>query len=227
MDAFRIGSDLTFTMGMPFSFGWHLMTGKGSLSEEWQKHLKWQNSISLKAENLMQRAMPGDASNSWYQGSKWGGGIALEAATLVAAAGPMVYKGVQKGVELGAWGIQRALTIKMARQSISLGKGAENINAGISLTKKLSQLEKAQLTAKARILSDGRIRYYGKKMPARNIGITRSASRVSEYNPLIGQTRSWHECYDHHGNVIRVHPKQINGQDIISSHYPLIGEEIR
>lgn len=109
-----------------------------------------------------------------------------------------------------------------------MGKGAENINAGISLSKKLSQLEKAQLTAtKVRILPDGRVRSYGKEIPATNPGLTRGASRVSEYNPLTGQTRSWHECYGHSGNIIRVHPKQINGQDIISLHYPPIGEEIR
>ena len=227
IDAFRMGTSLTFTLGMPLSLGWHLITGKGSLSEEWQEHLKWQSSFNLKAQDLMQRVLPGDMNSSWYQGSKWGGGVALEAGVLAATAGSLVYKLGVKGVEFGTWGIQRALTTKIVRQSFSLGKGAENINAGISLTKKLSQLEKAQLTTRVRILSDGRIRYYGKKIPARNVGITRSASRVSEYNPLTGQTRSWHECYDQNGNVIRVHPKQINGQDVISSHYPLIGEEIR
>lgn len=29
-----------------------------------------------------------------------------------------------------------------------------------------------------------------------------------------------HECYDHLGKVNRVHPKRLNGQELISSHYP-------
>ena len=28
------------------------------------------------------------------------------------------------------------------------------------------------------------------------------------------------ECYDHSGKVNRVHPKQINGQNVLSPHYP-------
>ena len=47
------------------------------------------------------------------------------------------------------------------------------------------------------------------------------------FSHLTGQTRAWHECYDHSHDVIRVHPKQINGQEIISPHYPPTGEEIR
>jgi filamentous hemagglutinin len=117
---------------------------------------------------------------------------------------------------------------RYAKKSIRIfTSGAENINAGISLTKKLSHLENAQRNFyRMRILGDGRIRFYKNEIPATTPGLTRGACRVCEYNPLTGQSRAWHECYDHFGNVIRVHPKQINGQDLISPHYPPIEKEI-
>ena len=49
---------------------------------------------------------------------------------------------------------------------------------------------------------------------------TRGSSYVSEYNQITGQARSWQECYDHAGDVNRVHPKTLNGQDLIGQHYP-------
>jgi hypothetical protein len=116
----------------------------------------------------------------------------------------------------------------VAVRSLSLGRGAENVNAAIYLGKKLSQLEAAHVNASTtRILLDGRIRYYEVEISARNPGVTRGAARVTEYNTLTGQTRVWHECYDHSGNVLRVHSKQINRQDIISPHYPPTGEELK
>ncbi len=33
--------------------------------------------------------------------------------------------------------------------------------------------------------------------------------------------------YDHNGNVNRVHPKQINGQELNAQHYPLTGKGTR
>ncbi len=52
------------------------------------------------------------------------------------------------------------------------------------------------------------------------IELKRGASFVTEYNPTTGQVRSWQECYDQAGNVNRVHPKSLNGQDLIGQHYP-------
>lgn len=114
-----------------------------------------------------------------------------------------------------------------ARGVGSLTSGAENVNAGVNLSSKLSQLQKFQESnGYARVLQDGRIRYYGKQTLASNPGATKGGCRVLEFNPKTGTTRSWYECYDHFGNVNRVHPKQINGQDLISPHYPPTGREL-
>lgn len=50
---------------------------------------------------------------------------------------------------------------------------------------------------------------------------------MTEYNPETGTVRQWMENYDHSGNVIRVHPKSINGQPVIGQHYPPTGKEIQ
>ncbi len=116
---------------------------------------------------------------------------------------------------------------KLSRKSIAVGRGAENINAGISLTTKLRQLETIQQTAaKTRILPDGRIRYYKAERMATYPGRTRGSAYVTEYNPTTGQVRGWNECYDQFGNVNRVHLKDINGQSLTSPHYPLIAQEM-
>ena len=35
-----------------------------------------------------------------------------------------------------------------------------------------------------------------------------------------------YECYDHVGNINRVHPKMIDGCELISQHYPATQSEI-
>jgi hypothetical protein len=108
-----------------------------------------------------------------------------------------------------------------------LSRGAENVNAAINLNKKLSRLSKSQETAaKIRNLSDGRIRYYSPEAPSARPGPTRGSSYVTEFNPLNGKVRTWMECYDHYGKVNRVHPKQINGQECSSQHYPPTRKEL-
>jgi hypothetical protein len=57
-------------------------------------------------------------------------------------------------------------------------------------------------------------------------GPTRGRCQVVEFNPHKGRTRSWSECYDHFGKVNRVHPKQINGQELTSPHYPPLKNEL-
>jgi filamentous hemagglutinin len=82
-------------------------------------------------------------------------------------------------------------------------------------------LQKAQtISQRIEKLPDGRIRYYTKEIPSKTLGRTKGASHVTEFNPETGQVRSWQECYDQMGNVNRVHPKNIDGQDLISQHYP-------
>ena len=114
------------------------------------------------------------------------------------------------------------------QKPIGIGKQAHNINAQIALKSKLAGLEKAQSTAvKTRTLSDGRIRYYSAETPAKKEGKTRGASFVTEYNPKTGKTRQWMESYNHSGEVIRVHPKSINGQTVSGQHYPPTGTEVQ
>lgn len=95
------------------------------------------------------------------------------------------------------------------------------------LARKLKALEKAERNAvQKEILPDGRIRYYAAETAARTPGQTRGASLVTEYNPKTGDVRVWMESYDHSGNVIRVHPKMINGELLESPHFPPTGSEV-
>ncbi len=114
-----------------------------------------------------------------------------------------------------------------AKETAAISSEAASINAQAALRAKLSGLQKAQQTAAVtKTLPDGRIRYYTQEVPARTEGATRGASFATEYNPATGSTRQWMESYDHSGNVIRVHPKSINGQPISAQHYPPTGAEL-
>lgn len=98
---------------------------------------------------------------------------------------------------------------------------------GLLLKKKLSNLQDAQAeAARTRTLPDGRIRYYEAERPASKPGPTRGASYVTEWDPETNITRTWNESYGQDGNVVRVRPKNINGQEVISQHYPPTGKEI-
>ena len=109
----------------------------------------------------------------------------------------------------------------------AISSEAASVNAQAALRAKLSGLQKAQQTAAVtKTLPDGRIRYYTQEVPARTEGATRGASFATEYNPATGSTRQWMEIYDHSGNVIRVHPKSINGQPVSAQHYPPAGAEL-
>ena len=91
----------------------------------------------------------------------------------------------------------------------------------------MRSLEGAQKTSdKIEKLPDGRIRYYGKESLSKTPGPTRGTSYVTEYNPTTGQVRAWYECYDQAGSVNRVHPKTVDGQDLIAQHYPPTKSEL-
>jgi hypothetical protein len=49
--------------------------------------------------------------------------------------------------------------------------------------------------------------------------VTRGRTYVTEFDVTTGHVRTWMECYDHLGVINPVHPKQINGEDLISPHY--------
>ncbi len=113
------------------------------------------------------------------------------------------------------------------KEGAVFNRGAENVNTSLNLSRKLSQLEKAQTqSVRIRILQDKRIRYYGPERSAFSKGPTRGSAYVTEYDPFTNNVRTWNECYDHLGKVNRVHPKMINGQVINSIHYPPIAGEI-
>lgn len=89
---------------------------------------------------------------------------------------------------------------------------ASSPNASNALNRGLRAIERAQEEAvRTRTLPDGRIRYYNREVPARTPGLTRGRSHVTEYNPQTGRVRTWEENYSHSGDVIRVHPKMIDG----------------
>ncbi|WP_225926970.1 MULTISPECIES: two-partner secretion domain-containing protein [Pseudomonas] len=118
--------------------------------------------------------------------------------------------------------------VGVAKETTVISSEAASVNAQAALRGKLSGLQKAQENAAiTKTLPDGRIRYYTQEVPARTEGATRGASFATEYNPATGATRQWMESYDHAGNVIRVHPKSINGQPVSAQHYPPTGAELK
>ncbi|WP_236708728.1 two-partner secretion domain-containing protein [Pseudomonas sp. Root569] len=153
----------------------------------------------------VQQTMKGDHSE--MVGMMFGGGLG--------GAGKVAGKVI--GAEVG-----------VAKETTAISSEAASVNAQAALRGKLSGLQKAQENAAiTKTLPDGRIRYYTQEVPARTEGATRGASFATEYNPATGATRQWMESYDHAGNVIRVHPKSINGQPVSAQHYPPTGAELK
>ncbi len=104
---------------------------------------------------------------------------------------------------------------------------ASSVNAQAALNKKLRALENAQkISAKTVHLPDGRIRYHTAESLSNTPGPTRGSAYVTEWDPKTGDVRSWQECYNQSGEVNRVHPKMINGQDVEAQHYPPTGKEL-
>ena len=149
---------------------------------------------------------------------------------------PWSYAGLLPMVPSGAGRLGKNLTEEVSQALNDAARcagqtptstGASNVNAAEALRAKLSGLQKAQKTAAStRSLPDGRIRYYGGEVPASKPGPTRGASFVTEWDPRTGNVRQWMESYDHAGKVVRVHPKTINGQQVIGPHYPPTGKEL-
>ena len=191
-------------------------------------------------DGLLGRETTGNSGDHWEVCSRWdsmsvgerccaiagiGGEIAGFAATFVPIGrGLKICSAIAKSRKLQK-GIKGLFSAK------SYGKvatGAENVNAVVNLRRKLSQLSDVQRTAnRTRVLPDGRIRYYDAERVSRKKGPTRGSTFVTEYNPSTGKVRGWNECYDINGNVNRVHPKDLNGQQLSSQHYPPIKGELR
>ena len=117
--------------------------------------------------------------------------------------------------------IEKSAKVVSGHSIETIRNQAHNVNAQAALDKKLRVLQKAQKEAvRIEHLPDGRIRYYELEAPSKTPGPTRGRSQVVEFNPKTGSVRGWSECYDHAGDVNRVNPKFINGQDIVGQHYP-------
>lgn len=50
---------------------------------------------------------------------------------------------------------------------------------------------------------------------------------VTERNPTTGRVQQHFESYDQSGNVVRVHPKMIDGIPVSSPHFPPTGKELK
>lgn len=138
--------------------------------------------------------------------------------TAIGPATPALFAAQEAQVSAGA--IQR-VSDATQHNLIEPCHNANNVNAQVALNKKMSALERAQKKAvKIQEVPDGRIRYYRAEQLSIKSGLTRGASYVTEHNLNTGQVRSWMECYDHFGKINRIHPKMIDGQDIIGQHYP-------
>jgi hypothetical protein len=59
----------------------------------------------------------------------------------------------------------------------------------------------------ARILENGRYRFYGEFSSASKPGVMAGARRVREWDPVSGMKRTWYETLDHAGTVRSVAPK--------------------
>ena len=99
-----------------------------------------------------------------------------------------------------------------------------------TLNNKYKSLVSGQTKAdKMQQLPDGRVRYYMKERSAQKPGKVRGNREVVEYNPKNGNVRRWEESVNHQGEVVRVHPKQINGVDFKQgevTHYPPTAKDI-
>ncbi len=197
---------------------------------------EWQETQQQNFDHWLTGGLNLDPNNAAYQSSRYCIGAVSEIAG-TAIAGWQIAKGVGSGIGIlahasrtAARNAGKAIGKEIGygvREGIALSRGAENVNAGIALRNKLAQLEKFQETASmTKVMSDGRIRYYDAYKTAKIPGPTRGACNVLEWNLKTNQTRWWYECHDHLGKVNRVHPKYINGQEIIAPHYPPIGKEL-
>ncbi len=83
------------------------------------------------------------------------------------------------------------------------------------LKQHLQQLEKYGQAA-VKYLTNGKIRYYGKIIPAKKTGVMAGRRTVREWNSVNGQKRTWHETLDYAGQVRQV---RVQRSDRLKIHY--------
>ena len=220
---------------------WACLVGSDGLEEAWDERLlfqaaysQWQMEQMNAFDHWLADCLCAEPNHPLYQACRSYTTAGLEIGSLVLGGYGLAKAGIEcvkmARLPLSTFSNQGAqIAGKIATQELkyALSSGAENVNAGINLSKKLSQLEAAQqAAAKIRVLPDGRVRYYSKEYLSKKEGMTRAACRVTEFNLKNGYSRSWHECYGYFNNVNRIHPKSINGQELVAQHYPRIAKEL-
>lgn len=129
--------------------------------------------------------------------------------------------GTQIGIEVaglvaGGYGAFRGVAglTRMPLKASTLGTRGSAYQ-GYLLNMHLQQLEKHGVCGH-RILSNGRVRYYGKIKSARVNGEMAGRRMVREWNPRIGSKRTWHETLDQKGNIRILRPEK---NDLNKVHY--------
>ena len=89
-DTVALGSHIGFGISFsPFLYSYHLVTGNGSLREDFQRQLQSTDMMKRDVQNLMQKIMPADLSNKAYQNSRMISGTTLDGIML----GSLIYGG--------------------------------------------------------------------------------------------------------------------------------------
>ena len=220
-----------FLVTIPARSIYNWTTGASTLSCDWAKLSCDNQALINTGMYRIRQWYPVDTSSSTYQWTYAIANTGFELGTLAIGGLGLAKTGysVLSSLELyGHWtrSSQKAvlgadrLVAQTNRLAKSLGAGAENVNAGVYLNRKFSELEQApKIASRIRTLPDGRSRFYKPERSAHTQGTIRGSSYVTEYNPETGKVRGWNECYEQSGQVGIVHPKNIDGQPLISPHY--------
>ena len=88
-DTVALGSHIGFGISSPFLYSYHLVTGNGSLREDFQRQLQSTDMMKRDVQNLMHKIMPADLSSKAYQNSRMISGATLDGIML----GSLIYGG--------------------------------------------------------------------------------------------------------------------------------------
>ncbi len=88
-DTAAFGAHVGFGISSPFLYSSHLVTGKGSLGEDFQRHLQNTDMMKADVQNIMQKIIPADQSSKAYQNSRMISGATLDGIMLAS----LVYGG--------------------------------------------------------------------------------------------------------------------------------------
>jgi RHS repeat-associated protein len=96
--------------------------------------------------------------------------------------------------------------LKVLRAADKAVDAAKSAKQAANLAKHLEYSEKYG-KAGAKILENGKIRYYGETIKAKTKGEMAGRRYVHEFDATKNNSRGWHEVLDHDGNVRQVRPE--------------------